>query len=121
MSYEYEGKGTNVGEKVFYFVMGGIVGATVALLFAPKSGVETRELIAKKAKETKDTSSEKIKELQEKLKEAKEKISEQATELSKRGKELLDKKKEVLSSAIEAGKKAYKSEKEGKKEKKEEE
>ncbi len=122
MSYEgYEGKGSNVGEKLFYFVIGGFVGATIALLFAPKSGAETREIISQKAKEKKEVSAAKIKELQEKLKETKEKLAEQANELSKKGKEIIEKTKEVISTAIEAGKKAYKSEKEGKKGKKEEE
>lgn len=34
------------GDRAVYFLLGGMIGATVALLFAPRSGEETRELIA---------------------------------------------------------------------------
>ena len=37
--------------KVGSFILGGLVGATVALIFAPRSGEETRALVAEKADE----------------------------------------------------------------------
>lgn len=40
------------------FVKGAIVGAGAALLFAPKSGKETREDLRKKFEESKDTANE---------------------------------------------------------------
>ncbi|MGE2808645.1 YtxH domain-containing protein, partial [Escherichia coli] len=40
------------------FIKGAIVGAGAALLFAPKSGKETREDLRKKYEESKDTANE---------------------------------------------------------------
>jgi gas vesicle protein len=36
-------------------LIGGLIGAVVALLYAPKSGAETREALAEKAKDIADT------------------------------------------------------------------
>ncbi len=38
-------------EKCVYFLAGGCIGAAIALLFAPKTGEETRELLGGKAKQ----------------------------------------------------------------------
>ena len=43
----------NTGNFMVAFVMGALTGAAVALLFAPASGEETRELLAQKAREGK--------------------------------------------------------------------
>lgn len=50
-AYEYSessctGYGRNVGQKLMYFMIGGGIGAAVALLFAPKRGSELRRDIA---------------------------------------------------------------------------
>ena len=42
------------GAKAIWFLAGFSVGAAVALLWAPKSGEETREFIGKKAEEGRD-------------------------------------------------------------------
>jgi gas vesicle protein len=44
----------NSGSIMVAFVIGALTGAAVALLFAPASGEETRELLAQKAREGKD-------------------------------------------------------------------
>ena len=49
MSKDSSGSSVMIG-----FVVGALTGAVVALLFAPASGEETRELLGEKARESKD-------------------------------------------------------------------
>ena len=86
----------NVGSKVSYFLVGLGVGALVGVLFAPKSGEETRELLSKKADEGKDYAQRKARELRER-----------ADELVERGKDVAKGKRDSLSAAVEAGREAY--------------
>ena len=90
----------NVGSKVTYFLVGLGVGALVGILFAPKSGEETREFLAKRADEGKDYAQRKARELRER-----------AEDLIERGKEAAGRQKESLSAAVEAGREAYQREK----------
>lgn len=89
------------GDRALFFILGGLVGATAALLFAPRSGEETREMIASKVKEGRDA-------LTTKIKSAKEKIVETSAKLESTA----SRSKEALAAAIEAGKQAYRDEKE---------
>lgn len=91
---------TRVGEKALFFVLGGFIGAAVALLLAPRSGEETRRLIAAKTRESADFIANRTKD-----------ISEKGTGLIDRGKELLQQQRDQLSAALEAGKQAYREEK----------
>ncbi len=92
--------GSDRGSKFLYFVIGGGVGAIIALLFAPRTGKETRELIAQKAIEGKEYLTTTAKNVQDK-----------ATEVIGQTKENLTQKKSQISAAIEAGKQAYRDEK----------
>jgi len=88
----------NGGSKLVFFLAGLGLGAVVALLFAPKSGEETRRFIAQKADEGKDYVTAKGKELRE-----------QADDVVGKGKDLVAKGKERLADAVEAGKQAYRT------------
>jgi gas vesicle protein len=92
-----EGNGaTNLG----FFLAGLGIGAVLALLFAPRSGKETREYIAGKAEEGRDY-----------VKAKSEDLRRQAEGAVEKGKDLVTKQKELLSAALEAGKQAYQEEK----------
>ena len=91
-----EGHASTLG----YFLAGLGIGAILALLFAPRSGQETRDLIAAKATEGRDFVKSKTDELRK-----------QAEETVEKGKDLVTKQKELLSAALEAGKQAYQDEK----------
>jgi gas vesicle protein len=80
------------------FLAGVGVGVVVALLLAPKTGEQTRKLIAKKAEEGKDYVASKGRELRG-----------QAEELVEKGKELVVKQTERLAEVIETGKEAARS------------
>ena len=75
----------NDGEAVLAFLVGGVIGAGLALLFAPASGEETREKIGDWMQTTKQKGGEFFAEQREKL----------AAQ------------KEALDAAFKAGKKAY--------------
>jgi gas vesicle protein len=45
---------SKVGEKALFLILGGFIGAAVALLLAPRSGEKTRKLIAMKTRESAD-------------------------------------------------------------------
>lgn len=56
-------KETNNLAMLAAFVLGGLVGASIALLTAPRSGKETREEIGRWVGETTDKARDKVKEL----------------------------------------------------------
>jgi gas vesicle protein len=89
----------NVGSKVSFFLVGLGIGALVGILFAPKSGEETREYLSSKAEEGRDYAQKKARELRER-----------AEDLIERSKEIMARQKEGLSAAVESGKEAYKRE-----------
>jgi len=90
----------NGGSSVAFFLAGLGIGAVLALLFAPRSGKETRDMIAHKAEEGRDFVVAKTDE-----------IRKQAEDAVEKGRELVTKQKELLSAALEAGKQAYQEEK----------
>jgi gas vesicle protein len=89
----------NVGSKVTYFLVGLGVGALVGILFAPKSGEETRDFLAKKADEGKDYAQKKARELRER-----------ADELIERSKEVAGRQKDSITAAVEGAREAYRRE-----------
>jgi gas vesicle protein len=82
--------------KLSYFFLGLGVGVAAGILFAPKSGSETRELIRSKADEGKEY-----------LKRRSEDIRESAGDILDRGRGVLNRQKDQLNAAVEAGKQAY--------------
>jgi len=78
------------------FLLGLGVGVGIGMLFAPKSGQETREYIKNKAEESGDY-----------LKQRSAEFKESASTWVDKGKDVLGRQKETLSDAMEAGKQAY--------------
>lgn len=82
--------------KFAYFAFGLGVGLAVGVLFAPRSGEETREYIRSRASEGTDY-----------LKKRAEDLRESAGEAVERGKSALGRQKEHVAAAVEAGRQAY--------------
>jgi len=101
----------NSSDKFLYFLIGGFVGASVALLFAPRSGEETRRLLEGKYREGTDTVNRRIQEGRQYVGEVKEGLTEKVGEKLEAGRETVARQKDQLSSAIEAGRRAYQQEK----------
>jgi len=89
----------NVGSKVSYFLVGLGVGALIGVLFAPKSGEETRRFLSDKADEGRDYAQKKARELRER-----------ADDLVERGKDAASRHKETITAAVEGARDAYRRE-----------
>lgn len=87
----------NGGNSFLWFLAGLGVGAVVGVLYAPRSGAETREAIRERFEEGREFVTTKTGE-----------VREQAGEWVQRGKEALDQQKQQVRSAFQAGKQAYK-------------
>jgi gas vesicle protein len=77
---------------VAWFVTGAIIGATAAVLFAPKSGKETRRYIADKAQAGRDaveTAGQDMVEMSRDMFERGRKLVEDAADLFERGRKLV--------------------------------
>jgi len=74
-------------ERLTYFLMGSAVAAGLAFLVSPKSGKETREILAAKAKEGKDYLGNQFRRGREYVMKGKEHLSEKAQDLSSRARE----------------------------------
>lgn len=98
---KHEEGGYSAGPLIFSFFLGGLIGAGVALLFAPKPGKETREKIRGLAEEA-------IEKAEEVIGQAKGRVNSAV----EKGKELYEEKKSIITTAVEAGKEAYQKERE---------
>ena len=122
MGRDYEREDSSVSTKLTYLIIGGGIGAVIALLFAPKSGKELREDIADVSKKGLEKGKEAAAQLQERAGEYYETGREKAGELyqtaQEKAAEYSDKAKAAaartanpFSAAIDAGKEAYTQEK----------
>jgi len=98
------------------FVIGGLVGAAVALILAPQSGEETRAQIREKGIELKDKAGELAVETRQRAEdlsaEARQKAEELSAETRKKVEEITADAKVRLEEAIEEGKKVAAEKKE---------
>ena len=82
------------------FLLGGIVGAAVALLLAPESGRETRHKIKEFAGDMKD-----------KVRDYADDVRGKVTSTVEKSKDFYEEKKSSIAKAVEAGRDAYEKEK----------
>ncbi len=111
-------------------LIGGLIGAVAGILFAPKSGRETREDISRKtqdlvskareeyvsvlekSKEAYDAALERMKETKSALKGQVSETEKKIEEWAEKGKDAVDETKGRFKRALDAGIEAYKEEKE---------
>ena len=101
----------SVGDKFLFFLAGAGIGAVLALLFAPKTGRETRDAIARRANEGRDFVSGKVTEGRQFFEEKGRKVSDDFNTFLDKSKDAVQRQKEQLTAAFDAGKAAYREEK----------
>lgn len=84
------------GNSFVWFLAGLGIGAVVGVLYAPRSGDETREVLLSKAQEGR-----------ERVRREARKAREQAGEWVDRGRDVVGQQKEQFRAAYEAGRQAY--------------
>lgn len=115
-------EGSDVGTRLTYLLIGGGIGAILALLFAPKSGQELRGDIADATRKSIDRTRETASQIGSRAGEYYETTKDRAADLyssaTDRAGELVDSARDVaqrksgqVNAAIEAGKQAYAEEK----------
>ena len=114
--------GDSISTRLTYLLIGGGIGAILALLFAPKSGHELRGDIADATRKGIDRSREAAQQLSDRAGEYYEATRERASELytqaagrvseaAQSARDAASRQTGTVSAAIEAGKKAYQDEK----------
>jgi len=119
----------NNGDLMKGFIIGGLVGAVLGILFAPKSGRETREDIARKtedvlerargeyekavdkSKRAYEAAVKRLQDLEVKAKEKVEEVEGKVADLAHQGSGIVHEGKDKLMKAIDAGVEAYREEK----------
>ena len=105
-------------DKVLCFLLGASVGSIVALLYAPKSGLETRDEISRRANEGREFLNHKVDETRQFVEDSGRRVSKEVTSLVDRGKgevgefvekgrDVVNRQKDQFAAAFEAGKEAY--------------
>ena len=84
------------GGKFAYFLAGLGIGSLIGILFAPRAGEETREMLSQRYDEGREQLNRKSRE-----------VREQAEDYVERGRRVVSRTKENLQSAVDAGKQAY--------------
>lgn len=84
------------GNSFVWFLAGLGIGAVVGVLYAPRSGDETRDALLSKAQEGRD-----------KVRDQARKAREQAEDWMERGRDVVNQQKDQLRSAYEAGRQKY--------------
>ena len=116
------GNDDNISTRLTYLLIGGGIGAVLALLFAPKSGQELRGDIADATRKGIDRSREAAQQLSDRAGEYYESTRDRASELysqaaekvsdvASTARESASRKTATVAAAIDAGKKAYQEEK----------
>ena len=98
------GSGSGV---ILSFLLGGLTGAALAILFAPRSGEETREMLGGKLRE----GAERGRKIRDRATARGREILEDASDYVEGQREALEKRRDRVSAAVDAGRQAFRDEK----------
>ncbi|HEX8887838.1 MAG TPA: YtxH domain-containing protein [Pyrinomonadaceae bacterium] len=108
---ENDDRGSDVSTRLTYLLIGGGIGAIIALLFAPKSGTELRGDIADVTRKGIDKTREGARYIGDKAGDYYGAVRDKAGDWAGTAKDTAQQKRGQFSAAIEAGRQAYNEEK----------
>lgn len=92
---------------ILSFLLGGLTGAALALLYAPRSGRETRDLLSERMRESED----RVREMKEAAVGKGRQVLDEASGYVEKQRDNIERRKERFAAAVEAGRQAYQEEK----------
>ena len=99
---------TKIGSAI---LIGGLIGAAIALLFAPKSGRKTRKDIIRAARRAKNIAADLIEDTLDDVNDFIKDLKEKASDIADQGTDLTDKAKKEILATLEQGQKAIEKQK----------
>jgi gas vesicle protein len=93
------------------FLVGGLVGAAFALLYAPKSGRETRKDIVRTARKVKKETVNLVEDAVDSINDFADDVKDKVTDIIERGKDLSDSAKKEILKNLEHGQKTIEKQK----------
>ncbi|MGH9495237.1 MAG: YtxH domain-containing protein [Candidatus Sulfotelmatobacter sp.] len=88
------------GNSFVWFLAGLGLGALAGVLYAPRSGSETREVLRARAEESRDY-------VRGRAREVRDQVKDQASQWADKGRDVVSTQKEQFRAAYEAGRQAY--------------
>jgi gas vesicle protein len=104
MSDERDGNASSV---ILAFLLGGLTGAALAILYTPRTGQETRDLLGEKFREGEG----RARAMRERAVARGREVMDHAADYVERQRETIEQQKERLHAAVDAGRQAYREEK----------
>jgi gas vesicle protein len=101
-------RGSGASGILLSFLLGGLTGAALATLFAPRSGEETREMLGEKIRQ----GAERGRTLRDRAVTKGREVMDDAAGYVERQRDTIEKRRDRLAQAVEAGRQAYREEKE---------
>jgi gas vesicle protein len=99
---------TKIGSAI---LIGGLIGAAIALLYAPKSGRKTRKDIIRAARRAKNSAADLIEDTLDDVNDFIKDLKEKASDIADQGTDLTDKAKKEILTTLEQGQKAIEKQK----------
>jgi gas vesicle protein len=104
----YDDRGGGASGILLSFLLGALSGAALAILYAPRSGRETRDMLGRRLSDT----AERGRRFGEDALEKGRSVADDAAGYVEKQREALEKRRDRLAAAVEAGRQAYRDEKE---------
>ena len=104
--YDDDRGGGGASDVILAFLLGGMTGAALALLYAPRTGQETRDMLGERLRET----AERGREMKQEVVGRGRALVDEATGYVDKGRQTIEQRKERLAAAVDAGRQAFREE-----------